>query len=410
MIPFERALKIILDDMPALDSEVVRLTDSLGRIAARTIYSPSAVPAFDNSAMDGYALRCADTRGASRKAPKALEVIAEIKAGSLSGRRIKNNQAMRIMTGAVMPRGTDGVVMVEDTRKIKNSKFKIEKRELVGITTEIGRGKNVRYAGEDIKKGEPVIKKGTLLTPSHLGILASVGIADVTVSKKPRVAILVTGDEIVEVADKLKKGQLHNSNTYTLCGQVIKSGGVPKNLGIAKDSIAQLEKKIRCGLHCDMILTSGGVSVGDYDFVRDVLIKIGARIRFWKVAMRPGKPLAFARIGTIPVFGLPGNPVSGMVCFELFVRPAIAKMLGHNHDNQKEAEAILEEDITKKQGLRYLLRANTYWKNGAYHTKTTGPQGSGILKSMALANSLIILPEDREGYNKGNKVRVRFLE
>ena len=214
----------------------------------------------------------------------------------------------------------------------------------------------------------------------------------------------------MDIDKKLEPGKLYSSNTYTLYSQILNCGGIPENLGIVKDNFSQLEKKIRAAvLTCDLILTSGGVSVGDYDLVKDVLAKMGTNIKFWKVAMRPGKPLAFGMIQGIPVFGLPGNPVSSMVVFEIFVRSAILKMSGQKDDEKKEVTAILDEDIKKKKGFRFFLRANTLWHKDAYFTKTTGPQGSGILKSMGLANSLIILPEDKEFVRKGNRATVKFL-
>jgi len=240
--------------------------------------------------------------------------------------------------------------------------------------------------------------------------LASLGMAKVEVIRRPKVAILVTGDEIVDVRGKLEPGKVRSSNTYTLYGQVLKCGGIPENLGIASDDSRQLEKKIGQGLDCDLILTSGGVSVGEYDLVKPVLAKMGADIKFWKVAMRPGKPLAFGRMRKVLIFALPGNPVSSMVSFEIFVRPAILKMLGCRDDRWDGIDAVLEERIIKRKGARYFLRAKTQWENGIFMTHTTGAQGSGILKSMALANSLIILPEDVERVEKGEKVKVRFLE
>ncbi len=255
-----------------------------------------------------------------------------------------------------------------------------------------------------------VIPKGTRLNSAHIGLLASLGKAKVFVTRKPKVAILATGDEVLDVGEKLEPGKLRNSNTYTLYSQVLKCGGIPKNLGIAKDKPDMLEARLKGGLDCDMILTSGGVSVGDYDLVKFILAKMGTNIRFWKVAMRPGKPLVFGLVKGIPIFGLPGNPVSSMISFEVFVKPAILKMEGANDFDAKNVDAVLKENITKKKGLRYFLRAITRWEDGIYLTRTTGPQGSGILKSMALANSLIVLPEEEENVDKGVRVTVRFLE
>lgn len=402
MIKVDEALKIILKSIKPLDSEAVKLTSSLGRVLADDIYADSCIPAFDNSAMDGYAVRAIDTHGSSQDKPRILDVIEDLKAGYLAKNTIRHNQAIRIMTGAVMPRGADSVVVVEQTQKLGKNKAE--------IFAPIKQGENVRLKGEDIEKGELIIAKGALLSAGHIGVLASLGRQYIKVTRKPKIAILATGDELVDVGGKLKPGKIRSSNTYTLYAQILKSGGIPKNLGIAKDRCSKLEAKIKKGLDCDMIISSGGVSVGDYDFVKYVLGKIGTHIKFWKVAMRPGKPLVFGMIKGIPVFGLPGNPVSSMVSFEIFVRPAILNMMNQIHDERKEVDAVLEEGIAKKKGLRYFLRAHTHWKDGVYLTRITGPQGSAILKSMAAANSFIILSENDGFVEKGRKVIVRFLD
>jgi molybdopterin molybdotransferase len=413
MIKIEDALKTILDAVKPLDAEMVRLTESLDRVLAQAMRADSDIPGFDNSAMDGYAVKSIDLKGASKNNPRVLEVIADLKAGDLPKKVLQNNQVIRIMTGAVMPKGADSVVMVEDTQRQEKNKVNPAPacRGWVKIFRETGKGENIRKAGEDVKKGELVVPRGTLLKSAHIGLLASLGIAKVGVTRKPKVAILATGDEVVDVGGKLKPGKIRSSNTYSLYAQIIKSGGIPKNLGIAKDRPQELEKKIKLGFDCDIILTSGGVSVGDYDLVKVILAKLGTNIKFWKIAMRPGKPLVFGTFKDKLVFGLPGNPVSSMVSFEIFVRPAILKMLGQKYNHgTKEVEAQVEEEIKKKPGFRYFLRANTRWHQGRYLTKTTGPQGSGILKSMAAANSLIILPEEEEKIEKGARTTVRFLD
>lgn len=401
MIKVHEALKAILKDAKALPSETIQLTSSLGRVLAEDIHAGSDIPAFDNSAMDGYALRSHDSSGACKDKPITLEVIEDLRAGYISHSKVKKGQAVRIMTGAPMPEGSDSVVMVEETKRHKNS---------VEIFREIRKLENVRKAGEDIKQGELVLHRGTLLKSAHIGILAALGMPKVNVARRARIAILATGDEVVDVDEKLEPGKLRSSNTYTLYSQALNCGAIPKNLGIAKDKPHELEKKIRQGLDCDLILTSGGVSVGDYDLVKFILAKMGTNIKFWQVAMRPGKPLVFGSIKGIPIFGLPGNPVSSMVSFEVFVRPLLLKMSGQATDERKDLDAVLEEDIKKKRGLRYFLRARTRWEDGIYLTTTTGPQGSAILKSMAQANSLIILPEEEEFIEKGTRVTVRFLE
>jgi len=409
MIKVEDALKIVLRCIRILNSETVKLVDSLGRVLAEDIRSDSNIPGFDNSAMDGYAVKSLDTKGARKDNPKVLDVADDIKAGDMPKKIVRPGQAIRIMTGAPIPKGADSVIMVEDTEKVSGVRCQVS--GFVKIFKEVEPRENIRKAGEDIKKGDLVISKGTLLKSAHIGILASLGRAQFKVFRKPKVAILATGDELVDADERIGPGKLRSSNTYTLYSQILRYGGIPKNLGIARDKPSELEKKIKAGvLTCDLILTSGGVSVGDYDLVKDILAKMGTNIRFWKVAMRPGKPLVFGVIKGIPVFGLPGNPVSSMVVFEIFVRPVILKMLGQKKDERKKIEAVLEEDIKKKPGFRYFLRANTRWHQGRYLTRTTGPQGSAILKSMALANSLIILPEDKEFVKKGERVTVIFLD
>jgi len=398
MIRVASALKIIQESVSPIPCETVELVSLLGRVLAEDIYADINIPQLDNSAMDGYAVRAADTAGASSNTPKVLRVIDTEKAGHITDKILKPGEAIQIMTGAVIPGGADSIVIVEHTER--------ESEAAVKIFKEAAAGDHIRRSGEDIKKGELVLKKGTLLTPAHIGILASVGKKDVCVSRRPKIGILVTGDEVVDVNAKLEPGKLRSSNTYSLYTQALECGCIPKNIGFAEDDPAEIKAKIQKGLDCDIIVTSGGVSAGEYDFVKDVLKDLGAEIKFWKVHMRPGKPVLFAMLGKIPVFGLPGNPVSSMVSFEVFVRIAVLAMLGQREDTRKQVEAILEEDIEVRKGLRHFLRANTRVHNNSFYTRTTGPQGSGILKSMMLANSLIILPEERSRALKDERVTV----
>lgn len=400
MLKTEEALKIILDTVAPLDSEVVGITDSLKRVLAEDLYSNCNIPAFDYSAMDGYALKAQDTEGASPQSPRKLKVIGEVRAGMVSPLRINRGEAIKIMTGAPIPGGADAIIIVEDTKAEGDD---------VAVFSEVKEGENIRPVGEDIKKGDFVMEKGTLLREAHVGMLAALGISRVKVTERPKVAILATGDEVIGIEDEMSPGKVRNSNAYSLYSQVITCGGIPLNKGIARDNPDDLREKLKSCLEADVILTSGGVSMGEYDLVKDILMEMGMQVKFWKVAIRPGKPLLFGTIKDKPLFGLPGNPVSSMVCFEIFVRPAILKMLGRAADDRVEVEAILEEDIKKKKGLRFFIRAQTWWKEGFYRTRTTGPQGSGILRSMVLANSLIILPEDEIFVEKGQKVSVRFL-
>lgn len=410
MINVNDALLKILAPVRVLNSETINLVDSLGRVLAEDMYADSDIPGFDNSAMDGYAVKSADIKGTSKNNPKVLKVIENIKAGDIPNKILSNNQAVMIMTGAPIPKGADSIVMVEDTKETNNHVSQNANDMFVEIFKQGKSGENIRRAGEDIKTGELVIQKGTVLRPAHIGILASLGKSPITVTRKPTVALLATGDELVDVHEKVSPGKLRNSNTYTLYTQIIQSGGIPKNLGIAKDDPGQLENKIREGIGCDILLTSGGVSVGAYDLVKDTLSKLGTNIQFWKVAIRPGKPVVFGTIKDKLIFGLPGNPVSSMISFEVFVRPAILKMLGRRQETRKKVDAVLEEDIKKKKGLTYFVRAQTRWDNGVYRTRTTGPQGSAMLKSMARANSMIILPEKDEYIQKGTRVAIQFLD
>ncbi len=412
MISVGQAREIILKNIfPIKKIEFLNITASLNRISAIDIKAKENIPPFNNSAMDGFAIMAKDSFGASKENPKVLEVIEDVPAGYAAKKRVKSQQAIRIMTGAPLPKGADSVIMVEDTSSETNPKSQIPNpKQFVEIFKEIKLGENVRYAGEDVKIGEVVIKKGSLLKSGHIGMLASLGISKIKVYRRPKIAILATGDELLEIEDRLKPGKIRNSNTYSLFAQVIRTGAIPIILGIARDKRSEIETKIKKGLRADMLLVSGGISVGDYDFVKDVLADLGMEMKFWKVAMRPGKPLAFGMIKRISVFGLPGNPVSSMIAFEEFVRPAILKMAGSIELFRFHLPAIMKEDFQKKIGLRYFLRAVLENKNGTLFASLTGPQGSGILKSMVLANGIVELPEDITQVRSGERVMVTYLD
>jgi molybdopterin molybdotransferase len=315
------------------------------------------------------------------------------------------------MTGAPIPKGADSVVMVEDTEKVSGLGPQASgKKEYVRIFREVKKGENARYAGEDVRKGEAVIRKGDILKSGYIGMLASLGVSKIKVYRKPKAAILATGDELVEINQRLVPGKIRNSNAYSLYSQVIRAGAFPILLGIARDEKEDLRSKIKKGLKADMLLVSGGISVGDYDFVKDVLGELGTQMKFWRVAMKPGKPLAFGMMGKISVFGLPGNPVSSMVTFEQFVRPALLKMAGAREIFRFHLPAIFREDFQKKKGLRYFLRVVLENKNGTLYASLTGPQGSGILKSMVLANGIMELPEELENLRPGDTAQVTYLD
>lgn len=419
MINVKQAREIILKNIPPIkEATIINLDGCLGRVCAVNIKSKENIPPFDNSAMDGFVVKAFNSIGASPDNPKVFTVIADLAAGYTFAKTLKNNQAIRIMTGAPIPKGADSVVMVEDTASGEGrppasgtGRTNDEgRKEFVRIFRELKNGENVRYAGEDVKRGEIVIKKGDILKSGYIGMLASLGISKVKVVRQPKVAILATGDELVEIKERLTPGKIHNSNTYSLYAQVRRAGAVPVVLGIARDKKEELRHKIRKGLSFDMLLVSGGISVGDYDFVKDVLKELGTTIKFWRVAMKPGKPLAFGMMSRVPVFGLPGNPVSGMITFEQFVRPAILKMAGAKELFRFHLPAIVKDDFKKKKQLRYFLRVVLENQNGTLYASLTGPQGSGILKSMVLANGIMELPEELENLRPGDTAQVTYLD
>lgn len=401
MIPVDEALNKILSHTSLLGAERVSLLDALGRIMAEEIYAARNIPPVDNSAMDGYALRAEDVRKASPEHPVQLRVIEDLPAGSLPTQTVGKGKTTRIMTGAPIPKGANAVVPVEMTKKEEG---------FVLIFHTTGQGENIRKSGEDVKRGDRVLSKGDRVRPAEVGMLASVGRAVVSVYQIPLVAILCTGDELVDVDGDLDGAKIVSSNSYTLAAQVKECGAVPLQLGIAKDDKQDIEEKFHQGIRADVLISSAGVSVGDYDFVKDVMKRLGMEMIFWKVAMRPGQPLAFGTIGGKPVFGLPGNPVSSMISFEQFVRPLLLKMMGCRHIFRPVVEAILKEDIKKMAGRRYFIRGSLSLEKDEYVVTTTGEQGSGILRSMVKANGLIVIPEDREIVRAGEKVKVQLLD
>lgn len=406
MIKFKQALAIILNSIKRIkETQEVNLISSLHRILAQDIYAPCNVPAFTNSAMDGYAVRACDVKNADR-IPVVLEVIDDIPAGCISKKRLKKDQAIRVMTGAPIPQGADSVVMVEFTQK-----FKTKTGEFVKVFKPTEYHENIRMKGEDVKKGEKILAKGSLIRPQEMGMLASLGISKIKVIKKPRIGILATGDELTKLDKPLAKGKIRDSNSYSLAGQILSLGAIPVHLGIAQDNPKEVKRKIISGINknIDLLLVSGGVSVGDYDLVKDVLVELGTKIKIWKVAIRPGKPLVFGYVKEIPVFGLPGNPVSSMIVFEEFVRPAILKMCGADKLFRPETIAIFKESFKKKKGLKYFVRVKIENKDNKLYASLTGPQGSGILKSMVLADALMVLPEEITEVKKDDTVCVQLL-
>lgn len=397
MISVEKALKTILAHFRPLGLEKVHILDACGSVVSESIIAPRNIPSAANSAMDGYAVQHTDIKNL----PVSLKIIEDIPAGKIARKKINPGEAARIMTGAVIPKGADTVIRQEDTQK---------DGQTVMIFTGAKKGDNIRPTGEDVRKGGLVIRKGNVLRPAHIGMLAALGKASVSVYRKPRVAILSTGDELVDIHTNPGPGKIVNSNSYSLAAQVLECGAIPVMLGIARDKKSDLEKKFKQALNADVIISSGGVSVGDFDFVKNVMGDIGNAMHFWQVAMRPGKPLAFGAIEGVPLFGLPGNPVSAMVSFEQFVRPSLLKMSGHKKIFRQTIQAVCADDFEKKTGFKHFIRAIVKKENGRYVAGITGDQGSGILKSMVAANGLIVMSENQTRIKKGDMVTVQLLD
>ena len=413
VISVEEALKKILSRVQVLSSEKKPLLECLGQVIAENVHAGFDVPSHDNSAMDGYAVTAESIRGAHSKAPVVLRIVGEVAAGSIPSLKVESGTAIRIMTGAFIPDGADAVVPYEETDEIERRKEKTLNNQ-VGIRVSLPAGSNIRRRGEDITSGQLVLKKGRVLGPADIGVLASLGESLIEVIRRPVVGILATGDEVVDIVQPLPKGKIYNSNSYSLAAEVIKCGGVPTLLGIAGDNLKQLKSTMLSGIDCDLLITSGGVSMGDYDIVREVLAAEGKE-DFWTVRMKPGKPLAFGMLkrtdgAKIPHLGLPGNPVGSMVTFEVFARPAILRMMGKTDLTKPNIQAVMEDAVTNRDERRIFARVVVTRKNGKFFARTTGPQGSGILSSMIKANGLAIVPENINEVKAGDTVDVMMLD
>jgi len=402
MLSVEEATQEVLKTFSPLEVESIPILEALGRVLAEDIHADMDIPPLPNTAMDGYAVRAEDTRGASPSHPVRLRILQNLPAGYVTDAAVQPGTAIRIMTGAPIPPGADAVVRFEDTR---------EDGEWVEIFQEVPKGKEVREAGEDVRRGQLVLPRGTELRPQEIGMLAALGRPRVKVHRRPRVAILATGDEVIDIGAPWQPGKIRNANSYSNAAQVLRYGGQPFLLGIARDDIGELTARIRAGLQqgVDLFLTSGGVSMGDFDVVKKVLAAEG-EMRFWRVRMKPGKPLAFGHIQGVPLLGLPGNPVSAMVAFELFARPAILKMLGKTKLEKPTLEAILADPIPRKDGRRHYLRVQVAREGDQFVARLTGEQGSGILLSMVRAQGLAIIPEEARSLPAGSRVRVMMLD
>lgn len=395
MPAFEEARRIILEHVTALGTERVELLESLGRVLAEDISAPWELPSFDNSAMDGYALRAQDCA-----ADRMLPVIDFVHAGGRATKSVLPGTAIKIMTGAPLPEGADSVVPIEDAEESGGS---------LRVLQPVALHQHVRRAGEDVRKGETVLTAGTCVRPYEINMLACCGMEHVVVVRRPRVAIVATGDELIALGEAVQPGRIVNSNSYALAAAVSSLGAVPVLVGIARDNPESHRAKLAEGLQADVLITSAGVSVGDRDLVREVLGELGVEIVFWRVKVKPGKALAFGIKADKPVFALPGNPVSAMLTFEEFVAPALLKMMGHRETVKPLFTAILQTELKKKAGQTLLVRIRLEYANGKFLAWSAGRQDTGLLKTMLRANALAVLPAERESFAVGDEIQVHLL-
>ena len=407
MVSASEARRIVLDNLPSLPTETVGLRESLHRSLAVDIIATADIPPFDNSSMDGFALRAADTIGASKGQPVKLRLRGEVKAGDVLTEPLQPGESVRIMTGGMIPPGADAVLEQESA---------VLEGDSVHLEVPLSTGRNLRRKGEDIARGATVLRRGRQLDAASLGVLASLGIARVEVLRRPSVAVLTSGDELIEVEEPLRPGRIRNSNAYSLCALVQDDGCEPLDLGMARDDEKDLRDRIRRGLTCDLLITSGGVSVGTHDLVLKSLKELGVEIKFWKVNIKPGMPMAHgvfrAPSSEVPtlVFALPGNPVSTMVTYLQFVRPALQAMMGRPEGTQAyHLLATLEHDIVKRDGKRHFSRGILRNEKGRLFVRMTGSQSSGVLSSLVAANCLIIVPEEAGELKSGSDVEVELL-
>jgi molybdopterin molybdotransferase len=380
MLSVEQAQAEILGRVQRLPSERVDILAALGRVLAEPIRSTRRIPPWPNSSMDGYAVRAADAHRTAM-----LRVVDRVIAGSLPTRAVGVGEAVRIFTGAPMPDGADAVVPQED----------VDARDgVIALRTAVSAGAYVRPAGEDVREGDLVLEPGRPIGAAEIGILATLGCTQVSVGRRPRVAVLSTGNELADLGVEPSPAQIPNANTYSLMAQITEAGGLPLNLGVAPDRLDAIAERIARGTEADMLVSSAGVSVGELDLVRDALVNAGAELHLWKVDMRPGKPITFGSLGGRPVFGLPGNPVSAMVTFELFVRPMVLAMQGRDGPSRLTIRATALAPIVNRGTRRGYLRVVLERRDGRWGARLTGEQGSGILRSMVSADGLAVLAGD----------------
>jgi molybdopterin molybdotransferase len=408
MLSFEKALETILREITPLGIELCDLWSSHGRVLARDVEAPLDVPPLDNSSMDGYALRSADTLSAGPDHPVELSVNGEVAAGDVCQVKVEEGIAVRIFTGGAVPVGADAVIEQEIVEAAGGR---------IVLKSVVAKGRNVRLRGEDFAKGQQILGKGTFVNAARLGVLASIGLSQVPVHATPRVAILTTGNELAGADEPLARGKIRDSNSYTLWSLVRESGCEPAPIGRAGDSSSDLKEKMRAGLSADALITSGGASVGEHDLVLDSLRELGVEIKFWKVNIKPGMPFAFGLHrkegggASIPVFALPGNPVSTMVTFLQLVQPALLKMKGMKGTSSRVSLlAKMEHDYQKWDGKRHFARGVVRNEKGELLVRTSGSQSSGVLTSLSIANCLIVFPEGTTVVKSGDPVEIELLK
>jgi molybdopterin molybdotransferase len=390
---------MVLERARPLDSEPVAVGEALGRVLAQAVTSTDDVPPFDNSAMDGFAVRAADTAGARAERPVTLPVVDESRAGHPARSTLRRGQAIRISTGAVLPDGADAVVRREDCRELEQA---------VEVLAEVAPGKEVRRAGDDIRAGEQVLEPGTEVGPAEAGVLASVGAASVRCTRRPRVAVMTTGDELVEPGRTLAPGQIRNTNAYAVPAQARRAGAEVVVRASVPDDYDETSRAIASELGSDVVVICGGVSVGPHDHVKDALATLGVEQVFWGVALRPGHPTWFGTHGSTLVFGLPGNPVSAMVTFHLFVRPALARLTGAPL-GARTASAVMDEDYAKQPGRAHAVRCRLEARADGWHVRPTKQQGSHVLTSMLGAQALALIEPERGDVRAGERVEIELL-
>ncbi len=396
MTAFEEARRIILKHITPLEAERVELLESLGRVLAEDVTAPWNLPSFSNSAMDGYALRAEDCRDG-----RVLPIIDYIPAGGHATKAVTPGTAIKIMTGAPVPEGCDSIVPLEDAKESDGS---------LRVVKPVKLHQHIRLAGEDVGVGDTVLAAGTIVRPYEINMLACFGKEQVAVVRKPRVAVVATGDELVELGTTPAPGQIVNSNAYSMAAAITSVGAVPVMVGIARDTLESTREKLAEGLKADVLITSAGVSVGDRDLVREVLESLGVEIVFWRVKVKPGKSMAFGRKDGKFVFALPGNPVSGMLTFEEFVAPALLKMMGHRKTLKPLFPAVLQGPLKKNAGQIHLVRVRLEYVDGKYLAWSAGKQDSGRIKTMLQANGLAVLPADRDSFAAGEEIQVHLLD